>query len=65
MIKNYYKPTPKRWRKVGDALLTLSISFAGLSILDEFRWVGITVAVLGGIGKFLTNLFPPDESATN
>ena len=24
MMKNYWKPTPKRWRKIGDALLATS-----------------------------------------
>ena len=62
MTANYWKPTPKRWRKIGDALLTLSVSFAGLSIVDEFRWIGISVSIIGGIGKFLTNFFANDNA---
>ena len=25
MLKNYYKPTPVKWRKLGDALLAVSL----------------------------------------
>jgi hypothetical protein len=55
MNKNYYKPTPKRWRKIGDICLLLSVSFSGLSAFEQFKWYGIGLAILAGIGKVLTN----------
>lgn len=55
MIKNYYKPTPEKWRKIGDICLLLSVSFSGLSAFDEFKWYAISLAILAGVGKFLTN----------
>ena len=61
MIKNYYKPTPKRWRKIGDICLLLSVSFSGLSAFEQFKWYGISLAILAGIGKVLTN-FKFDDS---
>ena len=61
MKKNYYHPTPKKWRKLGDALLGVSTTITGFAIYEEAKWVAITALVLGVIGKFLTNFFTEDE----
>jgi hypothetical protein len=61
MIKQYYAPTPKKWRKIGDALLGISTMITGLSIVEEYKWLAIISLTLGVIGKFLTNLFTEDE----
>ena len=61
MIKNYWKPTPAKWRKIGDICLLLSVSLSGLSAFEQFKWYGIGLAVLLGVGKFLTN-FKYDDS---
>jgi hypothetical protein len=58
---DYWSPTPKRMRVLGDAMMTLSVSFTGLSVIDEYRWFCITMSILLGMGKFLTNWFS-DES---
>lgn len=68
-IKEYYtKPTDKKWRKIGDALLACSalIGGGGLIAFDELRLIftdlelkiiiGIVI-VIGIAGKFLTNFF--------
>lgn len=68
-IKEYYtKPTDKKWRKIGDALLACAalIGGGGLIAFDELRLVftdlelkiiiGIVI-VIGIAGKFLTNFF--------
>lgn len=55
MTANYWKPTPKKWRKIGDICLLLSVSFSGLSAFEQFKWYGISLAILAGIGKVLTN----------
>ena len=68
LIKNYYKPTPGKWRKLGDALLAcaLFVGAGGLMAFDQLKEVysshelkliiGASIA-LGIIGKFLTNFF--------
>jgi len=67
-LKNYYHPTPKFWRKLGDAILygCGSIGATGLIAFDELKEVFSSVelkAVIGGVlilgflGKFLTNFF--------
>lgn len=56
-MKNYYAPTPKKWRKLGDALLGVSTTITTFAIMEEMKWIAITALVLGVIGKFLSNFF--------
>jgi hypothetical protein len=53
----YAAPTPKKWRKLGDALLAVSTTITGFAIYEDAKWVAITALVLGSVGKFLTNFF--------
>lgn len=57
MKKNYYRPTPIRWRKLGDALLGVSTTITGFAIYEEAKWVAIVALATGVVGKFLTNFF--------
>jgi len=64
LAKNYYAPTPKKWRQLGDALL--AVSLMGIPAeLAGYKWVGLTLFALGIIGKFLTNFFKEEENAQN
>jgi hypothetical protein len=56
----YASPTPKKWRKLGDALLAMSTTITGFAIYEDAKWVAITALVLGTVGKFLTNFFSED-----
>lgn len=60
---HYYKPTPKKMRKLGDALLALSIFISASTIMMDHKWIALTSVVIGGVGKFITNLFEEDEQA--
>ena len=60
-LKNYYKPTPKKMRKLGDALLGVSL-MAIPSTLSGHAWLAITIFGFGVVGKFLTNFFAEDEN---
>ena len=60
MKQNYYNPTPKKWRKLGDALLAASTTITGFAIYEDAKWVAITALTLGVVGKFLTNFFGED-----
>ena len=56
MKRNYYSPTPKKWRKIGDALL--GVSAMGVpAVLMSYTWIGVTLFIIGIVGKFLTNFF--------
>lgn len=61
VLKNYYKPTPKKWRKIGDALLAVSL-VAVPAELAGHAWLSISIFLLGVVGKFLTNFFSEDEN---
>lgn len=72
-LKNYWKPTPKKWRKVGDSLLAVAsvLAIGGLWQFDnlkdiftpsELKLLIITSIVSGVVGKFLTNFFKEDSS---
>lgn len=72
MIKNYYKPTPKKWRQIGDAILAtgLFVTSGGLLAFDklseiftpkELKVIIAVALILGAAGKFITNLFKEDS----
>lgn len=74
MIKNYYKPTPKKWRKIGDSILygcgavgaTGLIGFDQLQAVfsqKELKVIIGAVLILGFAGKFITNFFKEDEKS--
>jgi hypothetical protein len=60
-FKSYYKPTPKKWRKIGDALLGVSLVAIPVE-LGGYKWLSISLFVLGVVGKFLTNFFEEDDA---
>ena len=76
MIKNYYKPTPKKWRKLGDAILAVGVFVTAGGLIEYDRLTQIFDAkelkvIIGGaficgvIGKFLTNFFKEDATEQN
>jgi hypothetical protein len=54
-INGYYKPTPAKFRKVGDALLVGS-ALVSTQFGDNPKVMLIT-QIAGIVGKFLTNFF--------
>jgi len=67
-LNDYWKPTPKKWRRIGDSLLAVStvLSIGGLWQFDslgdvftnnELKFMIISSIILGVLGKFLTNFF--------
>jgi hypothetical protein len=59
-MKNYFKPTPKRFRVLGDSLAGMSLFVAGLN-LDNPKIMLIS-GISGAVGKFITNFFVEDEN---
>ena len=75
VLDNYWKPTPKKWRKIGDTILAVGTFITAGSLLgyDQMKEifspkeVKIIIAasfVLGVVGKFLTNFFKDEEVKT-
>ena len=54
-LKNYFAPTPKRFRVLGDSIAAASLFVAGLN-LDHPKLM-LMCGVLGAVGKFVTNFF--------
>lgn len=64
LAKNYYAPTPKKWRQLGDALLALSLTGIPAE-LAGYTWIGLTLFIIGVVGKFLTNFFKEEDVKDN
>lgn len=62
LLKGYYKPTPVKWRKLGDTLLAVSAFTTTIAL--QFEWhLAAEIALAAGIaGKFLTNFFSENKN---
>jgi hypothetical protein len=75
ITSSYWKPTPKKWRRIGDSLLAVAsvLAIGGLWQFDnlkdiftsfEIKAMIVSSIALGVVGKFLTNFFKEDTSET-
>lgn len=67
LLDNYKRPTPAKWRKIGDAILlgstSLSAMMMGAPISEHTQtWLIFILNVIGVAGKILTNFFKEDDS---
>ena len=55
--ENYYKPTPKKLRKIGDTLQDVAIiaSATVAIIASPPAWIPVLIFAIGRIGKIITN----------
>lgn len=74
-LKNYWKPTPKKWRMIGDTILATATFVTGGSLIaydqlkeiftpQEVKVIIASAFILGVVGKFLTNFFKEEETKT-
>lgn len=61
--KGYWQPTPKGIRKIADSLLAACLTFAGFSVVTNHETLGIVIAVIGGVAKFVSNFFTDDNES--
>jgi hypothetical protein len=56
-LNNYYKPTPVKWRKIGDTFQDVAILAGSVVALvaSPPAWVPVAILVIGRIGKIITN----------
>ena len=54
--RNYYKPTPAKWRKIGDVIQDTGLIIGSIAIFFTAPWVPVVALVVGRIGKIITNL---------
>ena len=55
--RSYMQPTPKNLRRLGDAVLSVSLFITAAAIAQDVDVLGYISLGIGGIGKFLTNFF--------
>jgi len=65
-LSNYYEPTPKRLKKLGDTILigtaSLSAMMMGAPFTDTQKtWIIFGLNVVGVLGKMITNLFKEED----
>lgn len=60
--KEYWKPTPKKLRLLGDGLLWTVSAISGITIFVNYdRYISIGLLLLGLILKLLSNCFSKDD----
>ena len=60
-LKSYWKPTPIKLRKLGDALLAAFSILSVSSIATDHKSIAIASTVIGVLGKVLSNFFSETE----
>jgi len=56
----YWKPTPKKIRKLADAIIAATTFSGSLVVLNGDAKVGTVIFVIGFIAKILSNFFTED-----
>ena len=59
--KQYFSPTPKRLRVLGDSLAAAGTFGATIVILNGHPVAGTVIMVVAVVGKFLSNFFAEEE----
>ncbi len=55
-LSNLAKPTPKCWRRLGNALVGISSGVAVPVFLAEHKGLAAVLFVAGLVGKFITSM---------
>lgn len=60
-FKQYFLPTPKKLRVLGDALVALGTAAGSWTIVEGNPQAGTFIVVISVLGKFLSNFFTDDK----
>jgi hypothetical protein len=60
-IKGYWKPTPKKIRKIADSLSAAALAVSAYSFASDYKVVAYSILATAFIGKFLSNLFSEEQ----
>jgi hypothetical protein len=64
-FSNLFRPTDKKLRKLGNALVGATQGIAIPAVLADLKWLAVTTLVVGWLGKFLIEMTTPDEQVFN
>jgi hypothetical protein len=59
-FKEYFKPTPKKVRKIADSLSAAALAASGFAFVQDYKVFAYIVLSSAFVGKFLSNLFSED-----
>jgi len=62
ILRKYWQPTPKKWRKIGDSLLAVASFASTYQIISHNEKIALALMFVGIAGKFLTNFFNEPEN---
>lgn len=60
-LKNIHLPTPRRIKKIGDALAAAGIFVGAGTFISDYPKIALASLLTGGVGKFLATCFGLDE----
>lgn len=60
-IKHYWKPTPKKIRKVADSLSAAALAASAIAFSGDHKIFAYVILASAFIGKFFSNLFSEDN----
>jgi hypothetical protein len=60
--KEYFKPTPKRIRVLGDSLAAAGTFGAGIATLNGHEIIGTIIMIVAVAGKFISNFFSEEDN---
>ncbi len=60
-ISEYWKPTPKKIRKVADSLSAAALAVSAFTFASDYKVVAYIVLASAFVGKFLSNLFSEEN----
>ena len=63
-ISQYWKPTPKKIRKLADAVISASVFAGTISSLNDKPIIGTIIFVFGFLSKIISNFFSEEETPT-
>ncbi len=56
-LSNYWKPTPKKIRKIADAFLASAMCMATFSFFSDYKEFALYIMLISGVAKFISNFF--------
>lgn len=57
-------PTPKKMKRIGNALISVSTTVGTPTALAGYVWIGIAIAAAGVIGKIITAFYAEDDAVS-
>ena len=60
-IKQYWKATPKKVRKIADSLSAAALAVSAYTFMTDYKVVAYVVLACAFVGKFVSNLFADEE----